>query len=59
MDYRSLGNAALLDTKTCYDRFWEKVDVRSSDECWNWLASRNTSGYGKMQVDGRLEYAHR
>lgn len=29
------------------EAFWEKVDIRSSDECWPWLARcSKTSGYG-------------
>ena len=43
------------------DRFWDKVDVRGPDECWEWTAS--TSGgdycYGQLRVNGRLPKAHR
>ena len=28
-------------------RFWNKVDVRSKEECWNWTASK-IRGYGQM-----------
>lgn len=35
-------------TKTTDERFWEKVDIRSSNECWNWKASRNYKGYGNF-----------
>jgi len=42
------------------ERFWEKVDVRSPDECWPWLASTKQGGYGKIVGDnGRLLLAHR
>jgi hypothetical protein len=30
-------------------RFWSKVDVRWSAECWPWRAKRNTKGYGAFQ----------
>ena len=46
-------------------RFWSKVDRRSTDECWPWLASQNGMGYGQFRVgslrDGsrRLVLAHR
>lgn len=31
------------------DRFWEKVDKRSEDECWNWTAYRDRNGYGTLE----------
>lgn len=31
---------------TIEDRFWSKVDKRSDDECWNWVAATNPKGYG-------------
>lgn len=30
------------------ERFWEKVDKKSDDECWNWKASTNGHGYGQI-----------
>lgn len=41
------------------DRFWPKVDKRGPDECWPWLASVTSNGYGKILVNGRLEPAPR
>ncbi|HUT15273.1 MAG TPA: HNH endonuclease signature motif containing protein [Anaerolineae bacterium] len=41
------------------DRYWEKVDVRGKDECWEWVAGTNSRGYGQLQVDGKSAYAHR
>lgn len=35
--------------------FFEKVDQRSADECWNWLAGKSQSGYGVFGT----EIAHR
>ena len=31
-------------------RFWSKVDIRGPDECWEWHASRHTSGYGRFKL---------
>lgn len=31
-------------------RFWSKVDMRGPDECWEWQASINTSGYGRFKL---------
>lgn len=41
------------------ERFWEKVDKRGDDECWNWTASLAMNGYGALGTDGRSERAHR
>lgn len=35
------------------ERFWKKVDIRSPDECWNWIAKAKTQfGYGRL-TNGR------
>lgn len=41
-------------------RFWSKVDIKSDDECWNWIATVNASGRGSFS-DGkyRVVQAHR
>jgi len=41
------------------DRFWSKVDIGDNDECWEWEASTNGVGYGKMWFDGDVVDAHR
>lgn len=33
--------------------FWDKVDIRSPDECWPWVASTFPHGYGKVSVKVR------
>ena len=38
-------------------KFWDKVD-RSSD-CWPYMGSRNSSGYGSAYHDGAIHPAHR
>lgn len=47
--------------RTLADRFWEKVDVRSPDQCWEWKATRDSSGYGKLSsTHGKSPFkAHR
>ena len=32
------------------ERFWEKVDQRGPDECWPWLASTTSHGYGTLRL---------
>lgn len=41
------------------DRFWSYVKVGNPDECWEWIGSMKPQGYGQMQIDGKLVYAHR
>lgn len=32
------------------DRFWDKVDVRGSEECWPWLGGTDRDGYGVFWI---------
>lgn len=34
-------------------RFWNKVDRRWPDECWEWMAYRDSDGYGVFDQGGR------
>lgn len=38
------------ETKPLSERFWEKVDKRGPDECWEWTAYQETTGYGQIQI---------
>lgn len=40
-------------------RFTAKVDRRGRDDCWEWLASRDSRGYGWFRVGSRSIRAHR
>ena len=33
-------------------RFWDKVKIAGPDECWEWKAGKNTSGYGWFSFNG-------
>ena len=48
----------MLEEKLLQKRFWEKVDIKSKDECWNWKASC-THGYGYFWNGEVTENAHR
>ena len=44
------------------ERFWDKVDVRGDEECWEWQAHKSKFGYGKLRGpvwDKRYIPAHR
>lgn len=44
--------------KTLEERFWPKV--QKTQGCWNWTAATDQStGYGRIQIDGTAGYAHR
>lgn len=38
-------------------RFWSKVN--KTDSCWEWMAYRDSFGYGRFRVGKRMERAHR
>lgn len=38
--------------------FWNKVDVKGPDDCWNWLA-HTCNGYGHVRCGDKIKKAHR
>ena len=40
-------------------RFWNKVDIRGKDECWNWTAAKNKLGYGFVMYNRVCTQAYR
>ena len=42
------------------ERFWQKVNKKSEEECWEWLGSTHHQwGYGGFNIDGKYMAAHR
>ena len=46
-------------TKSDLDRFWKRVDIKSENECWNWIAGKHSYGYGVFHLRKPFGYAHR
>lgn len=44
----------LLDTD-----FWANVDIRGEDDCWEWMGSYRSNGYGQYGLNGENIIAHR
>lgn len=45
----------MIKKRPIEERFWEKVDRRSSSECWNWQAAKNEHGYGIIGKGSRKD----
>lgn len=45
--------------KTLQERFWEKVDVKEQDDCWEWKACKKSDGYGLFNISNKNEIASR
>jgi hypothetical protein len=41
------------------ERLWEKVAKGNSDDCWTWLGSFDSRGYGQFWHDKTVRRAHR
>lgn len=40
--------------------FWQKVNkTEDSNECWEWQAGKNSRGYGRVKIKGKVYRAHR
>jgi hypothetical protein len=49
----------LLGIKSISDLFWSFVDIRTENECWEWLGQKKLSGYGHFGIGDRFLRAHR
>ena len=46
----------MFDTET---DFWSKIDIQDKNECWNWLAGKDSDGYGAFWYQKKQWKAHR
>lgn len=44
---------------TLSERFWAKVDRCGDDECWPWMGSKDTSGYGRLPIKDHMHSSNR
>jgi hypothetical protein len=45
--------------KTAFERWVEKVDMKGPDDCWEWLASKDSWGYGQITINKKKTQASR
>lgn len=39
--------------------FWNKVDIKSDTECWDWIGAKKPRGYGNCHINKKYYLAHR
>ena len=58
----SVGNQGFsleCQVHTSRTRFWNYVDIKPGDKCWEWQGSKTSAGYGVIYFEGLNQYAHR
>lgn len=55
----SVGAQTLCKWHSFEQRYWNNVDKKSYDECWEWKAARTKAGYGVIYYDKKLRFSHR
>jgi len=45
--------------KTAFERWREKVDMKGSGDCWEWLGCKSGRGYGYLKKNKKMVRAHR
>lgn len=59
---KSKGIRPFVARGSIEERFWSKVDKRTDNECWNWLGSTRSDGYGQINRGQRgtgMQSTHR
>lgn len=55
----SKGASRMCTIHTLTSRYWEYVDVKNEEECWEWIGTKTAAGYGVIYWENQLRYAHR
>lgn len=45
--------------KFTVEQFWKRIKIKDVNECWDWLSSLDTSGYGQLTISYQNQRAHR
>jgi len=53
------GSLILCKKHNLLKRFWDNVDIKSDNECWEWQGSKTKAGYGNILWNNEIHYAHR
>lgn len=48
-----------MSAKNTPENFWSKVQIGTSEECWEWQGAKTSSGYGNLSWHGLHVQAHR
>ncbi len=48
-----------MSTKNTPENFWSKVKRGKPEDCWEWMGSKTSSGYGNLSWHGHPVQAHR
>ena len=54
-----MSNLTIELSEKDIERFWRKVEKKSEDECWEWLACKSGCGYGQSTIKKKKYGAHR
>jgi hypothetical protein len=39
-------------TPKANNRFWDRVDIRNDSDCWEWVGTKGSAGYGYLYLNG-------
>lgn len=59
MNYQTISGLSPERLQVITDRFWSNVKAGSPNDCWEWQASKDTSGYGRFRVGKSKQRASR
>ena len=40
-------------------QFWESIDKKTNEECWEWIKGKTSKGYGTVRYENKTYLAHR